>query len=793
VTPVLAVARRGARDQWRSNIVLGALITATVAMAVASLTGARRAESALERLRAESHSSDLQLFLDDPDLDTALDELVRIEGIAEVGVSSELFVRPVGSDLFPDYQLLSIAPRTDLAGAALDVPRIVGGRGIRPDAADEIVVSDELAAELDIHVGDRIELESMTAAWVEVAFNGGDPGAPDGPVVEVTVVGLARTPADFDRFAGRIIHLSPAFAARFEDQIRTYTWVSARVTDPSEAGLHALASGPLAGFDSEEVSPSFFTHSEATQDGLATIAAALRLIALAGVVAGVTAIGLALARLARDTLAVRTTLVAIGWTRAQLVLLVVLRLGPWVLASIAVGLVLGALGSPIAVVGLARSVDPEAGALAPYPGWIAVVGLASIVVLLLLLGLTAVRAGRSARGSTVVGRALPQLLQPLAVPIGVRRALFGASDRGGRASRGAAVAVAASVTVAVAALMVGASIQRLQDDPSLSGQGSIDQRAIDSGESLDVYEQAMATLEADDRVIDLLGLHVAFGIRGPGNGELTALVLDVRRGDAGAAIVSGRLAVQPDEVAVGPATLEELDLAVGDVVELSSDHGSARFRIVGTTLFPEGDFRHDAGVAMTVGGADRFLGSVEDATSIHQVAFGWAQGVDEAAADRSLEDQGLQPFTTGDGLQPAVVSNLREVRDLPRLLVALVIALGLATLLHAVLVTTRRRDGEAGTLRALGVTPRTIAALVVTQATVIGVIAVAIGIPLGLGLGRQVWSPIAGRANVVPLAVAPWPGSAVVALAVLLGAAGLAVPIAFRALRQRPADALRAE
>lgn len=792
LAPVIAVARRIGRDRWRANVVVGVLVAVTVAMAVATLTGARRAETAFDRLRVDSHSSDIRFFFEDADLAASLDALAEVEGISEIGVSSEMFVRPVGSELFPDYQLLPIAARPDLGGDLLDIPRIVAGRAVRPDAVDEIALSEGLASDLEIDVGDTIELESMSVEWIDVAFNGGDPGPPDGPVVSVEVVGLARTPADFGRWLG-VIHLSPAFATRFEDQVRTYTWVSARVTDTSEAGLNALREGPLDAFEVQEVDRSFFTDSDATTDGLNTIAVSLRLVALAAILAGVTAVGLALVRLARDTLAVRVTLAAIGWTRAQLVALVVLLLLPWVLSGVVVGLVLGAVGSPLAVVGLARAVDPDVGALAPYPGWIAVVGAVSVLVSCVLLGLTAMRAARRTAGSTAPGRALPRLSHPLAVPIGVRRALFGASDRGGRASRGAAVAVAVSVVVAVAALLVGASIQRLQDDPTLSGPGRLDQRFIDSGEATDVFDRAMALLDGDDRVSDLAGIHIAFGISAPGTGELTALVLDVRRGDVGAAIVSGRFAVQPDEVAVGPATLEELGRSIGDDVELSSEQGTARFRIVGTTLFPEGDFSHDSGLALTADGAERFLGDVEVDTALHQVVFSWADGVDAAAADRSLEDEGFPPLTGAEGLRPAVVSNLAEVRDLPRVLAALVIALGLVTLLHAVSLTTRAREQEAGTLRALGVSPRSVSLVVEIQGLVLALVAVGAGIPLGLALGRQIWSPIAQRAHVVDRPIPSWGGTVWLVAAVLIGASVVALPLALRSLRHRPAAALRAE
>ena len=62
----------------------------------------------------------------------------------------------------------------------------------------------------------------MTSAWVDIAFNGGDAGPPDGPTVEVEVVGLARSPADFGRWSG-VIHLTPAYAARHQDQVHAYT------------------------------------------------------------------------------------------------------------------------------------------------------------------------------------------------------------------------------------------------------------------------------------------------------------------------------------------------------------------------------------------------------------------------------------------------------------------------------------------------------------------------------------------------------------------------------------------
>ncbi len=154
----------------------------------------------------------------------------------------ELFVRPVDSDLFPNYNLLAIVPPDPSLG--VDVPLVVDGRAPDPDAIDEITISEDFARSLGVGVGDRLALESMSDEWVDVAFNGGDPGPIDGPTVDAEVVGLARTPADFGRVEG-VIELSPAFADEFATRIRTYTSVEAKLTDTSVQQV-----GPGGGDDS---------------------------------------------------------------------------------------------------------------------------------------------------------------------------------------------------------------------------------------------------------------------------------------------------------------------------------------------------------------------------------------------------------------------------------------------------------------------------------------------------------------------------------------------------------------
>ena len=549
-----------------------------------------------------------------------------------------------------------------------------------------------------------------------------------------------------------------------------------------DGGLPGLAENLEAG-------PSPFGDVDATDGGLGTIATALRLAALVAALAGAVVTALMLTRLTRVALRDRQTLAALGLTTGDFVGTAVLMFAPWLLVGVGLGLLVGVLLSGQAMVGLARRIDPAPGSAVADVG--VVVGTAAVAVVVgLVMVIAAARGGAAvARRST---RSLPvpvRVRRPLSIVLGVWHALFGEPARGGRTSRSAIVVTAVGLAGVVAALMLSASISRLQTDGSLNGHG--EGRGIDSGESVEVYDRAMPQLEQDDRVEMLAGIHVIFGISSDGADELTALAYDIKRGDLGAAILQGRIAQQPDEVAVGPATLDRLGKDVGETVELRGEQGTADYRIVGVTLFPEGDFAHDEGVALTVGGADRIIGNTHDDAALHSVVFEWADDIDAQVADEQLAADGLQVMTNEDALLPASVSNLGQVEALPRFLAALLVLLSVVTIGHALSVSVTLRRPEMGTLRALGMTARASACIVATQALCIVALAVAIGLPAGLAIGTQVWTPLATRAHVVVRAVAPGSLIAGYVLAVVIASAALTVLPARRTFRLRPAEALR--
>ena len=112
---------------------------------------------------------------------------------------------------------------------------------------------------------------------------------------------------------------------------------------------------------------------------------------------------------------------------------------------------------------------------------------------------------------------------------------------------------------------------------------------------------------------------------------------------------------------------------------------------------------------------------------------------------------------------------------------------------QALTMAVRRRRRELAVLRTLGLTGRQTRWVVVTQASVLAVIGLALGIPLGLAVGR---AHLAGRRGLHPAGVLPplsvW-ALALIVPVTLLAANLLAVWPARRAARLRPGRILRGE
>jgi hypothetical protein len=279
------------------------------------------------------------------------------------------------------------------------------------------------------------------------------------------------------------------------------------------------------------------------------------------------------------------------------------------------------------------------------------------------------------------------------------------------------------------------------------------------------------------------------------------LATDPIEGSIAATVVDGRAPAAPDEIAVGRTTMEESGVSIGDRVRvryIGTFNGEAaeeapvrRVRVVGEAVLPEqSDIGLDDAGAMTYEGLRALTGGDErPARNFFPVRF--ADGVDpERAFARLTRSVDLYTVPTQ---RPTDLVNFGRVDALPVLGAGMVTLIAVAMLVHLLLTSVRRRRRELALLKTLGFTTRQVSSAVAWQASTLVVLALVLGVPVGVAAGRWAWSLTAEELGVVVQPVVP-----VVALLLLVPLALVVANVvawvpAWIAGRTRPAAVLRAE
>jgi ABC-type antimicrobial peptide transport system permease subunit len=174
-------------------------------------------------------------------------------------------------------------------------------------------------------------------------------------------------------------------------------------------------------------------------------------------------------------------------------------------------------------------------------------------------------------------------------------------------------------------------------------------------------------------------------------------------------------------------------------------------------------------------------------------------GVDVTATNKALTKAiaAAVPEAAGYALEPSELptemTEIRSVRTLPLVLGAFLALLAVGAVGHALATAVRRRSRDVAVLRALGMTQRQSRWVVVTQASVLALIGLGLGIPLGLAVGRTVWRTVS---DALPVQYVVPSTGLVLGLTVpvaLLAANLLAALPGRRAARLRVAQILRSE
>ena len=145
--------RLESRRRWRSLVVLALLVALATATVLTAVAGARRGESAYDRLWARTLPATATVLPNQPGFDWA-----RVRALPEV---SALTMFPVAFGFAVDCcpgAGAGFPPADTEFGRTIERPVILAGRLFNPSRADEVVVTPKFVASYGRGVGDTLTL-----------------------------------------------------------------------------------------------------------------------------------------------------------------------------------------------------------------------------------------------------------------------------------------------------------------------------------------------------------------------------------------------------------------------------------------------------------------------------------------------------------------------------------------------------------------------------------------------------------------------------------------------------------
>jgi ABC-type lipoprotein release transport system permease subunit len=351
-------------------------------------------------------------------------------------------------------------------------------------------------------------------------------------------------------------------------------------------------------------------------------------------------------------------------------------------------------------------------------------------------------------------------------------------------------AVIAGVAGITAAAFLARNVDQLQDDPSRWGwtwSSMPDHYAPDRTDA--VFEAV-----ADDDRIDAVADIAANGVLADGTVR-SAFAIVPRVGELDFAVRTGRLPRTVDEVAIGARTSSDLDIDIGDALAVSDLTGARQLSltVVGTAVIPyDSAGTIDDGLVLTPDALTAVTTPGTRPALTHHLTY--ADGVDVARLEADLaEDFGLEFNLFTAPRLPGTIANTTSTRQIAIAVGIFVGGLGLVAMAHALASSARQRRREVAVMVALGLPRSGVLDIVLAHALTLGVCGVAMGVPLGLGIGRLVWDLTTGDLGALTAATMPVLWVLVIAAVAMAMAAVVAWPNARRGSSRAPSVDLRAE
>ncbi len=845
-------SRAELRAKWRTFVVLALVVGLGGGVALAAFAGARRTDAAMPQFVAYSLPDDggfLFGSVSSPPVATGSaasslalapleQRVVDLPQVVAYFRAPYLFLTPD-----PSGQLNGSLNAIGVANADLfrtvDRPLVITGSLPDPNHPFDVAINELVAEKRHLHVGSRLHLYAYSAGQIQ---NGGltggvehDNQAPAGPSFTVRVTAIVRSPQDVNAVNAVLanedvsyegqqnLYLTPAFLPRLAaglgipvQQIADINLVGVRLRHGAadwkafSAAADALGHGQI--FTSAGNVYDVRTAAASAERGSHLEVVALLLFGALAALVTLLLVGQAIARQVMAQTDDYRTLRSLGAVRTQILAVVTLQTAMIGVAGGVLAVIVAWVASPLMPVGLARQAEIHPGfdidLVVLVPGFLAIVLLISACAVL--------PAWRASRRSAVVGavfdphrspvaKSVARAPLPLAAGIGLR---FGLNPGRGQALPmvSAIIGAVAAVAAIAAALTFGASLDHLLASPQQQGW-NWDVLVGNPNDQNDRIAQA-GPLLAHNRLVGAYSAIAILAGASQGNaivdGKLveTLLAFDPLKGSVYPPLLAGHAPRADDQIVLGSQTLQMLHRHIGQTVEIDNTGGRPiTLRIVGTMISPSvGDlFTNNMGDgAWVYGPAIRQHEATTPqnpngppATVFNLFAVRYAPGVSPAAAYASLRhDFGatvLRPLPAED------VLNLQSVDRLPTLLAGLVVLLGVAAVGNTLVTAVRQRRRDLAILRTVGFVRRQVAAVVAWQATWFSLVAVLLGIPLGVAGGRWAWNLVASSIGSVSPPVVPTLAICFVILAALVLANVIAAWPGWTAARVAPGVAMRSE
>jgi hypothetical protein len=804
---IVAWLRLESRRRWRSLLVLALLVALAAGTVLTAAAGARRGQTAFERLWSATLPATVAVLPNQPEFDWA-----KVRGLPEVAALSEFAVVfgfsvdccPTKGSVFP--------PVGDELNRTIERPVMLAGRPPSPSRVGEVMVTPQFAATYHKGTGDTITLHLATPKQMDSDYDGST-GPPLGPRIRARITGIGRSvwgsvTTDGPGFNGGVI-ASPALYADYRANLigtSGQQYVNALIRlKGGAAGIPAFRAGlaRVTGRSDIDVLENREYFGGSTQRVTGYEAACLLAFALAALVAALFLIGQAVARYTSAALADLQVLQAVGLTPRQAVACATL---PALLAAAAgstLGVATAIAASEWMPIGAASFVEPHPGIDADWlilgPGWLlapALVAAGSAAAAALTL---AVRRRPAGRRRSAVAAAASAAGLGVPVVVGARFALEPGRGRAAVPVRPALLGAVVGVLGVLAAFTFSAGVSDAAANPARFGQAwQLWAYLGIGGQDIGPASQVLRAVAADP---DVTGVEDArIGAAQSGRVSVESFIYAPVAGKRVPVVLTGgRMPAAPDEIVLAPTTARDLHADVGSVVRLSGGQVPRSFTVAGTGFVPQGPHNgYSDGAWLTPGGYDRLFRGARYAFKFHLAWVALRPGANVQAVARRLDGRAAAVkggnvfgFAPPDPLTE--VLELKDVAVLPLALSVFLALLAVGAVGHALSTAVRRRRHELAVLRALGLTRGQSRLVIVTQASLLAIAGLVFGLPLGVALGRILWRSAAGM---TPLAyqspTALWALLLTGPLA-LLAALALAAWPGERAARLRTGQILRTE